>query len=360
MTDKKPTIYDLADALGVSVGTVYRALHNTGRISKVTKARILEKAEEMNFTLNRSAQGLSRAPITIGVILCCPVIPFLDEIRSGIDYEFSSLSQYNVFSDVRIMPPQNAEDCSEQISQCLLEFVERSYGGIVLFLSGSHEKCDPALRAVEKAKIPMVCITNDIPYENRVVFVTADGYCAGRISAELLALTCPDQRIAILTGDSSIHIHRQNLEGFMKEAANSTFAATDIYEHQDQPERVEQRLMEIFQHQPTYQGLYITSASSITACPLLMDMNRNRALKVITTDLFQQITQPLDEGIITATIFQNPFLQGRKSVTSLYRHLHNEEVSPVIKIPPQIVMRSNVDLYHINNTNHIEPMVESD
>lgn len=352
--EKKPTIYDLAESLNISVGTVYRALHNTGRISASTKERVLKKAEEMNFRLNQTAQALSRTPITIGVILCCPVVPFLDEIHAGIAYEFESLSQHNVFSDIRIMPHMNADECPEQISQYLLEFVEKGYAGVILFFSGSHYKCMDALQAVEKARIPMVCLINDIPMKNRKAFITADGYCAGRIAAELLSLSCANQRIAILTGDSSIHIHKQNLSGFMDEAGNDLFSVIDVYEHQDRAERVEQQLIEIFRHQPAYQGLYITSASSIIACPLLMDINKDKRIKVIATDLFPQIKAPLDEGVVTATIFQNPFLQGRKAVGSIYRFLSNELRSDTIKIAPQIVMRSNIGLYHINEQSKAE------
>ena len=187
MNEKKPTIYDLAASLNISVGTVYRALHGTGRISQATKNRVLEKAAEMNFKFNQSAQGLSRAPITIGVVLCCPVVPFLNEIHDGIVYEFSSLSQYNVYSDIRIMPPVNTEDCAGQITECLSEFQSKNYAGVILFLSGSHRKCDESLCSLETAGIPMVCLINDIPYKNRVSFVSADGYCAGRIAAELLS-----------------------------------------------------------------------------------------------------------------------------------------------------------------------------
>lgn len=350
MNEKKPTIYDLADALNISVGTVYRALHDTGRISPKTKARVLAKASEMNFKFNQSAQGISRAPITIGVILCCPVIPFLDEIHSGILYEFSSLSQYNVFSDIRTMPSMNTENCADQVNQCLDEFRQKNYAGVILFLSGSHHVCDDALTALEKANIPMVCVINDIPRTNRVAFVGADGYCAGRIAAELLSLTCANQRIAILTGDSSIHIHQQNISGFMKEAECGLFAAADIYEHHDHPELVKQELQAIFHHEPAYQGLYITSASSITACPILMNINHNNQVKVVTTDLFAQMKAPLDSGVIFATIFQNPFMQGRKAVKSIYQHLQNEKIKDVIKIPPQIVMRTNIDSFYINES----------
>lgn len=348
MIEKKPTIYDLADSLHISVGTVYRALHGTGRISPTTKERVLARAAEMNFELNPSAQRLSQAPITIGVVLCCPVVPFRDEIHSGITYEFSTLSQYKVFSDIRIMPAQNAEACSEQISEALLDFKRRQYSGVILFLSGSHDKCAAALDELNDAGIPMVCLVNDIPRPNRISFVGADGFCAGRIAAELLSLSCAGQRIAILTGGSGIHIHQLNMAGFMKEAESDHFAVVDVYEHQDCPELVRQQLAAIFDHAPSYQGLYITSASSIIACPILMKLNQARSMTVVTTDLFYQTKQPLEERIITATIFQNPFLQGRKAVKSIYNYLQNRTEQGVVRIPPQIVMRSNVELYHIN------------
>lgn len=348
MIEKQPTIYDLAESLNVSVGTVYRALHNKGRISSATKERVLQKAAEMNFRLNQTAQALSRTPKTIGVILCCPVLPFLDEIHSGIVYEFDSLRQYNIFSDIHVLPPANADECAQEISAFIQEFIDRKYDGIILFLSGSPRKCQDALLAAEAADIPLVSLVNDLPLANRKVFVTSDGICVGRIAAGLLSMSSANRRVAILTGSSSIHSHQLSLSGFMAETANCRFEATDVYEHQDCPQLVEQQLTEIFRHQPAYDGLYIASASSIIACPLLMDLNRERRVTVVTTDLFPQLQEPLEQGTVMATIFQNPFLQGRKAVSSMYRYLCDELQTDIVKIAPQIVMRTNIGLYHIN------------
>lgn len=347
MAPKKTTIYDIAQLLNISVGTVYRALHNTGRISPVTKQKILDKAQELNFRINQSAQGIRREPVTIGVLLCCPILPFLEEIRAGIEYEFSNLSQYNYYADIRQMPPLNADDCAELINEALQDFHEKRYGGVILFLSGSSEGSRPALEQLEEAGMPMVCLVNDLPYRNKVAFVRADGQCAGQIAAELLSLSCNQQNIAILTGDSSIHIHKENLAGFMEEARRHQFASMRIYEHKDHPELVTQKLEEIFSCDPPYQGLYITSASSIIASPYLMELNKEKKLNIIATDLYYPIKVPLQRGIISATIFQNPFLQGRKAASNLYNHLQHHAIHEDIRIAPQIVMRSNVEMYHI-------------
>ncbi len=347
MARKKTTIYDIASSLNVSVATVYRALHNTGRISAVTKQRILDKAEEMHFKINQSAQGIRRDPVTIGILLCCPVASFLEEIQSGIEYEFNNLSDYNYYADIHTLPSVNTEECPEAVSEIFMKFKERKYGGVIAFLSGSSESVAPALKELETADIPMTCLVNDLCYKNRVAFIGADGYCAGRIAAELLSLSCRNQRIAILTGDSSIHIHKENLSGFMAEAGKDLFSCTDIYEHKDLPALVTQKLDEILTHEPRYQGLYITSASSITACSYLATHPMDCSMRIITTDLYYPIKEQLKKGTLCATIFQNPFLQGRKAVSSLYAYLQRQPVKDVVKIAPQIVMCSNIDMYYV-------------
>ena len=46
--EKKVTIQDIADALGLSRNTVSKALNNTGVLAEETRQKILEKAAEMD------------------------------------------------------------------------------------------------------------------------------------------------------------------------------------------------------------------------------------------------------------------------------------------------------------------------
>lgn len=65
----KVNIYELAIATGFSVSTVSKALNNTGRISEVTRQKILAKASEMNYVASYHAKALSlRKSWIIGVI----------------------------------------------------------------------------------------------------------------------------------------------------------------------------------------------------------------------------------------------------------------------------------------------------
>ena len=56
---KQPTIYDIAAHLGVSTGTVNRALNNKGRISEDTRKRVLAAAEELGYKAYAPYSGTS-------------------------------------------------------------------------------------------------------------------------------------------------------------------------------------------------------------------------------------------------------------------------------------------------------------
>jgi LacI family transcriptional regulator len=54
-----PTIYDVAQAAGVSIATVSRALNSLDSVRPSTRAKVLRAMERLNFVPNANAQGLS-------------------------------------------------------------------------------------------------------------------------------------------------------------------------------------------------------------------------------------------------------------------------------------------------------------
>ena len=80
------TIKEIADACGVSRGTVDRALHNRGRVQPEVAERIRNVADEMGYTINVSGRALAMTGknITIGVVLQFAETPFMQKVREGI------------------------------------------------------------------------------------------------------------------------------------------------------------------------------------------------------------------------------------------------------------------------------------
>jgi LacI family transcriptional regulator, galactose operon repressor len=80
VAEPQPTIYDVAQAAGVSIATVSRALNSLDSVRPATRAKVLRAMERLNFVPNANAQGLSKgktwiiglafvhAPVTGGLL----------------------------------------------------------------------------------------------------------------------------------------------------------------------------------------------------------------------------------------------------------------------------------------------------
>ncbi|TXK68915.1 LacI family DNA-binding transcriptional regulator [Paenibacillus sp. N3.4] len=67
---KSVTIKSIAEEMGISFSTVSKALNGDPLVNKETVKRVLQKAEELNYSPNLLARGLrSKDTKTIGIIL---------------------------------------------------------------------------------------------------------------------------------------------------------------------------------------------------------------------------------------------------------------------------------------------------
>src|SRR5690348_7601443 len=78
-------IKDIARELGISIGTVDRAIHSRGGINSITKERVLKMAQTRGYKPNLAARYLkSPRQIRVSVNLPLRIQSFFDAIRSGI------------------------------------------------------------------------------------------------------------------------------------------------------------------------------------------------------------------------------------------------------------------------------------
>ena len=102
---RKATLFDIAAALGISTGTVHRALHNNPGVSAETRARVLEVSENLGYRPNLAARFLSqRRQFRISVNTLTGTTSFWDEVRGGIDDAAHTLGIDNVDLDFRTNP----------------------------------------------------------------------------------------------------------------------------------------------------------------------------------------------------------------------------------------------------------------
>ena len=86
------TLLDIANALGTSIGTVHRALHDNPDVSPMTKARVLQMARTLGYRPNLAARYLSsKKSLRILVNTLEGTTSFWDEVRAGIREEAASI-----------------------------------------------------------------------------------------------------------------------------------------------------------------------------------------------------------------------------------------------------------------------------
>lgn len=346
MENKRSTIYDVAKALGVSVSTVNRAIHNQQRISPETKKRILDKAEEMGFKASQTAQSLRRKPINIAIIMYCPVMEYLYEIKRGMEAEFRQLNEFNVFAEYFIIDKQDLEQCKEEAINILKKIAiseTKKFDGVILFPSGENADFLPVIAELKKIGIPVATVANDVRDSQRAFSVCGDGVCAGKLAAELL-YRGKSKNIAILIGGLEVEIHKENVRGFYQYSENHHFVTVNIYQHQDNPKQVQSIVKKMLDSTEQLDGIYITSALAPVICKEIEACEKNKKINIITTDLFDETRKMLDEEKIYATIFQDPYRQGKDVVKKMYKKICGQDINGRFNILPHAIFSSNC--YH--------------
>lgn len=182
----KVTMQKIADAVGVSRGTVDRAIHHRGRISPEVEARIFETARSMGYALpepeeDSPAEGGARKEIRIGVVTYLCNAGFMREINRGIASAQEELAERGVRV---ILRESTAVDEKEQL-QYLEELDRMNLDGLAVMPidTGAIRK---KLYALSQKQLPLVMFNSKLSGIPRLCYVGMDNFQSGRAAAGLM------------------------------------------------------------------------------------------------------------------------------------------------------------------------------
>jgi LacI family transcriptional regulator len=341
---KPSSIKDIAQALGISIGTVDRALHGRSDISLATRARVLKKAEELGYRPNIAARSLKlNRRLRIGVYFPKEIASFFDVLRLGVRAAAAASTGVNVELVFRTFPRLDQGDL-----ELLKADANEKLDGI-LMTPGNPDHIGPALNEVARRGTPVVCVASDAPRTERLASVTADAHASGAIAAELFSRSIhkPGQ-LATFAGDLTTLDHAEKLRGF---AANLAVFAPHLsllpaMESHEKPTVAYRQATTLLSRKPYPVGIYVSTANSI---PILRALEEKRLLgdiQVITTDLFAELLPYIESGKVLATLYQRPFAQGKTALELLLRYLVQGTAPEVTtRLAPHIILRSNLSLF---------------
>lgn len=198
-------IKQLAKALNLSTSTVSRAFRDNGDINKVTKDRILAKAQELNYHPNHYASNLrEKKSKTIAVIVPELANNFFLQAINGLE-RVASEKGYHILIYLTY-------DKYEKEIAFINHLHNGRADGIIMSVSGESAREHGYLHRLKSKNIPLVFF--DRIYEDIEAHrVTSDDYQSSFAATEhLIKSGC--ERIAFLVIHKSLSIGKLRMQGY--------------------------------------------------------------------------------------------------------------------------------------------------
>jgi LacI family transcriptional regulator len=339
------TLRDIAKALGTSIGSVHRALHDNPGVSPLTKDRVLQTARTLGYRPNLAARYLSsKKNLRISVNTLQGTTSFWDEVRAGIREAAASILLENVEIEFRTYP-HLGEGEEEALEAAIREKVD----GIITFPS-RPQVLRSWIRRASPAGIPVVCVGTDAPGSGRLGIVAIDTMASGSIAADLMGRFLGPQEgsIAITLFDMAITEHAEKHAAF--ESTLRTFypnlhLLSPIEDHAVEAEAY-LKCRKLFETCSNLAGVYVTTEASIPVLQAARDARVLERLTILTTDLFPGLVPVIRSGAVAATIYQRPRSQGQIAFRMLHDFLvEGGSRSHQVALAPHLVMRGNLDFF---------------
>ena len=342
MDEKRVTIKNIAEHLGVSYGIINKALNNKSGISDEMKEKILRTAKEMGYRVNKVAQSMARNTIVIGVVIPGVVKDYFSFLQKGLEKEFERLADYNV--QYRYYRIDNIYSCVDTVG-ALTKCINDKVNGIILcdFFPAGLETifCE-----LEEKKIPIVIIGDSPSIGNRYLCsIQVDAYRSGEMAAEMLALSAKDNaNVAIFVGNKEHVEHMQKIKGFTESLPKYGMNSIGVYETCDDDVISLKLFQNISEGKEQLNGLYVATSTFSSIANELRKETRN--IKVVCTDVDSDVAKCLADGIVQCSIFQDLESQGMTAVKVIYEYIaEQKQPKKTIYITPQLVIRSNLNTF---------------
>jgi len=196
----------IADACGVSRGTVDRALNNRGYVKTETKKLILAKAIEMGYSPNFLASSLKKgATKTIGIIVFDLYNPFFSFLVNHIE-QVARQAGYSIYITLSEKKPDIELDCIKNMA-------DHKVDGIIIDSVNHQEELDQL-----RLNIPIIAVGNKISDE--YPFIGIDDFAAEKDALKFVHGKGYQRFLFVCTalsyaGQSNIWAQSERYRGFL-------------------------------------------------------------------------------------------------------------------------------------------------
>jgi LacI family transcriptional regulator len=341
---RRVTLFDIADALGISTGTVHRALHDHPGVNPMTRTRVLQMSKHMGYRPNMAARLLSQnKQFRVSINTLKGTTSFWDEVRGGIKEEAQTLGIHSADIEFRTFP-----SLGEGEEEAFEEAMDAESDGIILFPS-LPRSLRTWMRRASRSKIPVVCVSTDAPDTSRLAVVSVDTMASGSLAADLMGRFLNRKgKVAVTLSALAITEHTEKLTAFQKtlKSLHSEISVLDPIEDHDVESEAYDKCRKLLAAHPDLAGIYMTTEASMPVIEAAKDAQVLDRLTIITTDLFPALISQIRAGRVAATIYQRPYTQGKLAFRVLQEFLvYGRCPGFRVTLAPHLIMLGNLDFF---------------
>ena len=339
------TLQQIAEAAGVSRGTVDRALKDRGRVRPEVAEKIKQIAKEMGYqpSLAGRALVLAKRNLKIGIIMQSAQTPFMVQVYEGMKAAKQEVESLG--GTVEIFRVDGVD--AGRVMEIMQDLKEQEYSGIALSPSEDTMLKKMINQFSEEYSIPIITFNSDIEDTKRICFVGQNTIQSGKTAAGLMGeITGGEGEVAVISGHISNPALNNRIRGFQSEILAS-FPDIQLvgtkYSYDD--EWVAAKIVEeLLEQYPELKGIYVTGTAVKGVCEALVKQGKEREIKVIGNDFLDENKKWVERGAINFLIGQDSYMQGYEPVMMLFHLLFDGEKPESVYRYAEIVIKNRYNL----------------
>ena len=320
------TIKEIAKKAGVSAGTVDRVLHDRGMVKEKTRERILTVIEESGYKPNIVGQGLAirKKKLKIGFIITdFTANPFFKDIWDAAKKKAEEIQQFGVQVLFYLVRHTGQNIDSFEIDEKIDEDIMELDGLATLGMDGPTLK--KYLDIMEEREKPVVFYNAVTPGRDFLAYVGCNYLDSGKLAAGLCALAGKeDARVCVYSqGLFGVSSFSERITGFQKEMERKypEMKLLDYREIHEDPIDNYLSAKDMLERYPDVNIVYVANPADYSICYAIYRADEKHQVKIITNDIVEVQAKMMRQGIISATVCQEPEKQGALSLEILFRYL---------------------------------------
>lgn len=329
--DKEVTIYDIAEKLNISPATVSRGLQDHPAISKKTKKRILDLAEQIGYRSNHFARNLrNQKTNTIGVIVPRLNSNFMSSVIAGIE-QVANDAGYNLIIS------QSSESTTKEASSAKTMFNSRVDG---LLVSLAYDTTTLShFENFFKKEAPVIFFDRVMDHRNSTSILIDNQKAAYDATRHLIEQGC--KRIVHITAPQQQNVYVDRLKGYKQALAEHKlkFKESDVIVGNLSMEAGAEAAEVISNMSPMPDGVFVANDNCAVGCILAL---KEKGIVIPNDVAFVGFNDDPVSHVIEpnlSTIKYSGYEMGEVAARHLINHLNG--ISP-IGTTNTIIMRSDL------------------